>query len=190
MWNLATSRSWKTITVIKNWDYWYNIPENEASFVKDNEMPNMPIKVSTVDVGKILLAAAPFVKVLDLIPDNVDKVMMAPTNNEMYLIQIGEILYQVPDFELKNVLKLVTKKSTELTTICIRHPPEIDVMKTLFKNNNITKLELEDDWRNTGTGWYHNVQTSTIEELRMRFDFDEFTDHDFKSFQGVCVVLI
>lgn len=77
----------------------------------------------------------------------------------------------------------MAKKSTELTQVFVDEPPEIDLLKTLFENNNITTFVLIDD----NTGWYRNVPTNTVEEL---FVYFKKATADFVSFEGVRSVVI
>lgn len=56
----------------------------------------------------MVLCAAPFVKVLESPLASEDE----NENDEMYAIKIGDYHYQIPDFNFKNILKLMAKKST------------------------------------------------------------------------------
>lgn len=94
------------------------------------------------------------------------------------MIHIGSYRYSVANFEVKNLLKLLAKKSTELTEVCLSNRPEDKVIRSLFEKNNVTTFRMYAPI----TGWYPNISTYAIKELHVQF---QSTSADSISFEGV-----
>lgn len=131
--------------------------------------------ISTVDAGKIVLCAAPFLKVLQT------ELTTEEELDGMNNIEIGTHLYRVANFGVQNILKLLVKKSTKLTDVRFNAMPEIGLVRALFEKNNIKKFKLN----GPKNGWYCHIPTQTIQEFGV-----QLFSADTVSFQGVGVYSI
>lgn len=70
------------------------------------------------------------------------------------------------DFGINNVLKLLAKKSTELTEISFDwSSPKAELIRPLLETNNIKKYKIYDG----NFDWHQDIRTHEIEELDLNF---------------------
>lgn len=157
---------------MKNWSRIAKITFLGYDYSKDTTI------ISAFDAGKIVLCAAPFVKVLET-----DFITNLKVMHRLNSIMIGAHVYRVENFKVKNILKLMIKKSTKLAEVSFDKTPEINLVRRLFKRNNIKKFKLNDP----NLALYRGIPTHTIKE----FDVNLWNATvDMVSFEGVGIYRI
>lgn len=119
--------------------------------------------VSAVDAGKIILSAAPLVKVLKTFDTNDTIEYRGP----LRYFSVGQYHYRAENFQIKNVLNLLAKKSTKLKQLNFETPPEANLVKQLFERNKIAKVYFKDK---SEYGWYRDIPSDKIKELDVTFE--------------------
>lgn len=165
-WKQATLKNWKSITEINY----------IGCFVEYSYQPlyKNAIIVSAVDFGKIVLSVAPFVKVVHVSTTTED-------SDHVHYMKIGIYYYKIENFKMDNFLKLLAKKSTEITELNFSYSPATDLVRPLFGTNKITKFKICD----CKYSWYRDIPTHGIEELTLLF---HNAIADSVSYQGVGII--
>lgn len=154
-------KQWKKITEIS-----YLEDELDIKKKRLRKQTCVPV-IDSLDAYKIVLGAAPFVKVL--------RAMSSDYKDCPYVL-FGTFWYRVEFLETDTVLTLLARKSTEITELCFDFTPNVELLGLLFKNNKIKKVQ------NVRSETFHqNIPTETIEDLDIQFVNSE----KFRSFKGV-----
>lgn len=153
-WKTAAQRLWKTISKIEcRGDSW-----GDES-------------VNTVIAAKIVLCAAPYVKVLEL-SENYD-----PDK----LFKFGAFECNVKNFSHKKMLELLIKKATEITEFRCQEQLDEKLLARLFEKNKIKIVKARNPY-----AFYRKIPTGSIEDLDLLIWKVKYME----SFEGVCFFML
>lgn len=162
LWKETTKRNWRTIFGI-NWI--------SACKMIGTCHENQTEVISSTDAAKIVLNAAPFVKIL---------IAQSPNDQTHEHVLFGNYCYTVKNFKIETILELLAKRATEMVEIHFDEPPSAALVKQLLNKNKITKISFDDD----DSRWYQQIPTHGFEELNLTF---EMVTEDLLSFEGVSI---
>lgn len=129
------------------------------------------VVISIKDARKIVLYAAKTCNVLKTHPLN-DKIG----------ITLGLFNYKAEGFYFDHAMQILADTATELTEISFNYPPEIEILKLIFKANNIKTIKVEQ----SNDFWGH-VPTDGIKHLDVSFESSSYNDY-FTFFKGVIII--